>query len=114
MDDTQVLHNIDSLVKEEHELMNQAENGGLSEEQHARMKEIEVSLDRCWDLLRQRRARREFGLNPEEAKERPASITRFISPGLIHYVVTNRYMASRIPIRAAMAVNMIANSAPGW
>ena len=43
----------------------------MTDEQHARLKEIEVHLDQCWDLLRQRRARREFGLNPEEAKERP-------------------------------------------
>lgn len=71
MEDTSILHNIDSLVKEEHALMNQAENGELTDEQHARLKEIQVHLDQCWDLLRQRRARREFGLNPEEAKERP-------------------------------------------
>lgn len=71
MEDTSILHNIDSLVKEEHTLMNQAENGELTDEQHARLKEIQVHLDQCWDLLRQRRARREFGLNPEEAKERP-------------------------------------------
>jgi Protein of unknown function (DUF2630) len=54
--------------------MNQAEIGDLTEEQHARMRVIQVHLDQCWDLLRQRRARREFGLNPDEAKERPADI----------------------------------------
>ena len=74
MEDTSILHNIDSLVKEEHTLMNQAESGELTDEQHIRLKQIEVHLDQCWDLLRQRRARREFGLNPEEAKERPADI----------------------------------------
>jgi len=74
MEDTTILHNIDSLVKEEHTLMTQAESGELTDEQHARLKEIEVSLDQCWDLLRQRRARREFGLNPDEVKERPADI----------------------------------------
>ncbi len=74
MDDTTILHNINSLVEEEHELMKQAESGGLTEEQHARMSIIQVQLDQCWDLLRQRRARREFGLNPDEAKERPADI----------------------------------------
>ena len=68
MDDTTILHNINSLVDEEHELMKQAESGGLTEEQHARMRVIQVDLDQCWDLLRQRRARREFGLNPDEAK----------------------------------------------
>ncbi|MEO8970064.1 MAG: DUF2630 family protein [Ktedonobacteraceae bacterium] len=74
MDDTSILHNIDSLVNEEHTLMNQAENGELTDEQHARLKEIEVHLDQCWDLLRQRRAKREFGLNPEEVKERPVDV----------------------------------------
>ena len=72
--DTTILHNIDSLVKEEHTLMNQAENGGLTEEQHAHMTTIQVQLDQCWDLLRQRRAKREFGFNPDEAEERPAEI----------------------------------------
>jgi Protein of unknown function (DUF2630) len=74
MNDTTILHNINSLVEEEHGLMKQAESGGLTEEQHARMRIIQVQLDQCWDLLRQRRARREFGLNPDEAKERPADI----------------------------------------
>ena len=74
MEDTTILHNIDGLVKEEHTLMTQAENGELTEEQHARLKEIEVSLDQCWDLLRQRRAKREFGMNPDEVKERPVDI----------------------------------------
>ncbi|HVB25251.1 MAG TPA: DUF2630 family protein [Ktedonobacteraceae bacterium] len=45
MEDTTILHNIDSLVKEEHTLMTQAESGELTDEQHARLKEIEVSLD---------------------------------------------------------------------
>jgi hypothetical protein len=38
------------------------------------MHEVEIQLDQCWDLLRQRRARREFGLNPEEAKVRDENI----------------------------------------
>ena len=50
--------------------MQQAQQGGLNDTQHARMRDIEVRLDQCWDLLRQRRARREFNLNPEEAKVR--------------------------------------------
>ncbi len=70
MDDSELLNSIDSLVKEEHTLMQQAQQGGLNDSQHARMHDIEVRLDQCWDLLRQRRARREFGLNPEEANVR--------------------------------------------
>ena len=70
MDDSELLNSIDSLVKEEHALMQQTQQGGLNDAQQARMHEIEVRLDQCWDLLRQRRARREFGLNPEEASLR--------------------------------------------
>ena len=74
MDDNAILHNITSLVNEEHELMKQAEQGVLDETQQARIRDLEVQLDQCWDLLRQRRARREFGLNPEEAKLRDPNI----------------------------------------
>ncbi len=74
MDDSTLLQDIEKLVNEEHALMKQAEGGSLDEAQHARMHEIEVKLDQCWDLLRQRRARREFGLNPDEAKPRDPEI----------------------------------------
>jgi hypothetical protein len=74
MDDSQILNSINKLVEEEHELMKQAEGGQLDETGHARMHEVEIKLDQCWDLLRQRRARREFGLNPEEAKVREENI----------------------------------------
>ena len=74
MDDKTILHHITELVNEEHELMNLAEGAGLDDEQQARIKELEVSLDQCWDLLRQRRARRNAGLNPDEAKVRDEAI----------------------------------------
>ena len=75
MNDTEILQHISALVNEEHELTQlSAESGGLTDEQQARMKALEVSLDQCWDLLRQRRARREFGLNPDEAKVRDETI----------------------------------------
>ena len=67
MDDSQILHNITKLVDEEHQLLKEAETGALDETKQARISELEIQLDQCWDLLRQRRARREFGLNPEEA-----------------------------------------------
>jgi hypothetical protein len=74
MDDTEILKHITEMVNEEHALMNQAEGVGLNDEQEARMKDLEVSLDQCWDLLRQRRARRNAGLNPDEAKVRDPNI----------------------------------------
>jgi hypothetical protein len=74
MDDTQILKQITELVNEEHDLMNKAEGTGLDNEQEARMKTLEVSLDQCWDLLRQRRARRHAGLNPDEAEVRDPKI----------------------------------------
>ena len=70
MSDQDVLHQITVLVNEEHELLQQAESGGLQGDQHERMKELEVKLDQCWDLLRQRRGRRHAGQNPDEAKVR--------------------------------------------
>lgn len=74
MDDQEILHHITELVNKEHELLKQAEGVGLNEEQHAQMKALEVSLDQCWDLLRQRRARRHAGRNPDEAQVRDESI----------------------------------------
>jgi len=74
MNDTEILQNITNLVNEEHELMNLATSGGLDDTQQARMNALEVSLDQCWDLLRQRRARQHAGLNPDEAKVRDPEI----------------------------------------
>ncbi|MEO7003399.1 MAG: DUF2630 family protein [Ktedonobacterales bacterium] len=73
MNDREILGSIDQMVKEEHELLKAGEHGGLTPEQEARLNTIKVHLDQCWDLLRQRRARREFGMNPDEATERDAS-----------------------------------------
>ena len=67
-----ILSHIDELVAEEHELRGRHAGGGLSDEERQRMTQLEVELDRTWDLLRQRRARSEFGENPDEATERPA------------------------------------------
>jgi Protein of unknown function (DUF2630) len=74
MEDTDLLNNISKLVAEEHELMKQAAGGQLDETKQARVHELEIKLDQCWDLLRQRRARSEFGLNPEEATVRSENI----------------------------------------
>jgi hypothetical protein len=72
MDDNQVLGRIDQLVAEEQELFEREGHGRLEAGDHARLEEIRVSLDRCWDLLRQRRAKREFGLDPDDAEARSA------------------------------------------
>ena len=75
MNDTEILKHITELVDEEHELENMAaQEGGLTEEEQARMHALEVNLDQCWDLLRQRRARRAAGLNPDEARVRNPEI----------------------------------------
>jgi hypothetical protein len=71
MDDRQVLDRIGDLVEEEHSLERQATGEGLDDSQQARLHEVEVALDQCWDLLRQRRARRNAGQDPDTADLRP-------------------------------------------
>ncbi|HEY2552903.1 MAG TPA: DUF2630 family protein [Streptosporangiaceae bacterium] len=74
MDDKQILGHIDELIKTEHDLRAKLAAGELSgEEEHARLRQAEEQLDQCWDLLRQRRARREYGEDPGEAASRPVS-----------------------------------------
>jgi hypothetical protein len=74
MDDKQILGHIDELIKTERALRGKLAAGELtSAEENAALASAEEQLDRYWDLLRQRRARREFGENPDEARERPAS-----------------------------------------
>jgi hypothetical protein len=70
MDDAQVQERIEGLVAEEHRLLAKAEGGGLDGEDHARLEEVRVQLDRWWDLLRQRRAREEFGQDPDRVSPR--------------------------------------------
>jgi hypothetical protein len=69
--DESVLAKIESLVHEEQHLYGK---GDLSDHDQVRLEKIQVELDQCWDLLRQRRARREFGQDPDAAKIRPASV----------------------------------------
>jgi hypothetical protein len=69
--DERVLHKIHELVAEEHTLRDSSE---LDDAQRARLKVVEVELDQCWDLLRQRRALREFGGDPNQAQVRPPNI----------------------------------------
>jgi hypothetical protein len=69
--DKSVLNHIDRLVKEEERLYGRSE---LTNDDRKRLAELKVELDQCWDLLRQRRALREFGNDPDKAKVRPAKI----------------------------------------
>jgi hypothetical protein len=71
MTDRTVLAHIDQLVAEEKRLY---AKGAVSDEEKARLDQINIELDRCWDLLRQRRGLREFGRNPDEAEVRPAKV----------------------------------------
>ena len=71
MADEQISDHIEALVKEEHTLLHQAESDhGLDVGGHARMALVEVELDQCWDLLRQRRARRAAGQDPDDSSLR--------------------------------------------
>jgi hypothetical protein len=74
VNDREVLGHIQELVDEEHDLLEREGRGELSDPHQRRRREIEAHLDQLWDLLRQRRARREFGLNPDEAQERPVEV----------------------------------------
>ena len=65
MDDSDVLPQIEKLVDEERKLTQQ---GSLTKDQRTHLQEIEIYLDQCWDLLRQRRARRRAGLDPADAR----------------------------------------------
>jgi hypothetical protein len=74
MDDKQILHRIGELVAEEHKLRTRYQSGAVtSDEEQDRLRDLEESLDQCWDLLRQRRAARESGADPEAAKARPTA-----------------------------------------
>jgi len=70
MDDQQVLDRIDKLVKEEEELLHRHEGEGLGDDEHARLEELKIQLDKTWDYLRQRRSLRDAGDDPDQASER--------------------------------------------
>jgi Rad3-related DNA helicase len=71
MVDSEILGRIDELVAEEHTLRSRTGSGGLDDDERQRLARLEAELDQCWDLLRQRRARREYGENPDNAESRP-------------------------------------------
>ena len=72
--DEDIRNRISALIDEEHELRDRLGVHDISaDEQRARLTEVEAALDQCWDLLRQRRARREFGEDPDAAHVRPVT-----------------------------------------
>jgi Protein of unknown function (DUF2630) len=74
MDDQEIVRRINELADEEHRLERAHVGEGLAEEELTRLRAIEVSLDQCWDLLRQRRARRATGQDPDDAQVRPTEV----------------------------------------
>jgi len=78
--DLDIQHRITSLIDEEHRLRSALQAGRIeAEEERARLGQLEVELDQCWDLLRQRRAKREFGEDPDEAQVRdPKTVEGYI------------------------------------
>ena len=71
VNDREITAKISELVDQEHQLERAHVGRPLSEDEHARMNALNVQLDQCWDLLRQRRARREMGQNPDDTQVRP-------------------------------------------
>jgi hypothetical protein len=72
--DEQIHADIDKMVAEEHELWEREGAGTATEDDRRRLAALQVSLDQCWDLLRQRRARRESGGNPDAAEIRSEEV----------------------------------------
>ncbi|HTX63014.1 MAG TPA: DUF2630 family protein [Acidimicrobiales bacterium] len=74
MEDTEIIHRIGQLADEERQLedAHATTSEGLTQEERERLDRLQVTLDRLWDLLRQRRALRRAGRDPEDAEERPA------------------------------------------
>jgi Protein of unknown function (DUF2630) len=74
MDDTQIHSDIEQMVAEEHELWQRESAGTAGADDRRRLEELRVALDRCWDLLRQRRALSSAGRDPDDASLRPADV----------------------------------------
>ena len=74
-DDRTIRHHISDLVDEERELRKALSRHEIdADDEHARLKAIETELDQCWDLLRQRDARREFGGSADDVQVRPPHV----------------------------------------
>lgn len=74
MDDAQIHTAIDEMVEEEHQLWERESAGEATDADRQRLAALKVALDQCWDLLRQRRARRDAGESPDGAELRPPEV----------------------------------------
>ena len=74
MEDNEIHSRIEQLVAEEHELYERGAESGLNDSEHRRLESIKVGLDQCWDLLRQRRALRDAGYDPDAAHVRDPEV----------------------------------------
>ncbi len=74
MDDQDIVQRINALAEEEQRLELAHAGSSLPAGEQRRLKDVEVALDQCWDLLRQRRARRDAGQNPDGAEVRPENV----------------------------------------
>jgi hypothetical protein len=72
MDDEKVIARINEIAHEEHELWEREGRGEITDAERERLRELGVTLDQCWDLLHQRRARRAAGEDPDDASVRDA------------------------------------------
>jgi hypothetical protein len=74
MEDPEIHGAIDRMVEEEHQLWEREGAGEASDADRQRLAALKVALDQCWDLLRQRRARRDAGQSPDGAELRPPDV----------------------------------------
>jgi hypothetical protein len=74
VDDQEIVNRINTLAEQERKLEEAHVGEGLAPEEEEKLRTIEVALDQCWDLLRQRRARRHAGQDPDEATARPSPV----------------------------------------
>jgi len=74
MEDSEIIKEIGALAEQERRLEERHEGEGLTDEEQAELRRLEITLDRLWDLLRQRRALRDSGKDPELAAERPGDV----------------------------------------
>jgi hypothetical protein len=72
MEDAQVMERINEIAHEEHQLWEKEGRGEITDAERERLRELEVTLDQCWDLLHQRRARRAAGQDPDDTSVRDA------------------------------------------
>jgi hypothetical protein len=70
MEDQTIIDRINELARHEHELFERESRGEATDQEREELKRLEVTLDQCWDLLHQRRARRSAGLDPDQARVR--------------------------------------------